>query len=78
MSESHEPRFEPALALGGVAVFCSCGGLTGFADSWEGADEIAARHVEKATTTPERPSCLCDSPAFCRCDPQKYQTASGR
>jgi hypothetical protein len=29
----HEPRFEPALALGGWTVFCSCGKLTGFADT---------------------------------------------
>lgn len=38
-------RIEPALALGGYAVFCDCGHLTGFADTLGNAEHIAAEHV---------------------------------
>lgn len=42
----HRIRVEPALAMGGYAVFCSCGNLTGFAGSQEEADEIGETHLE--------------------------------
>lgn len=42
----HKIRVEPAIALGGYAVFCSCGNLTGFAGTTEEADEIGATHLE--------------------------------
>lgn len=46
--DHHNTRVDVALALGGFVVFCSCGNLTGFADSAAGADKIAADHKTKA------------------------------
>lgn len=40
----HRIRVEPAFALGGYAVFCSCGNLTGFAGSRDEADELGETH----------------------------------
>jgi hypothetical protein len=44
----HTTRIELALALGGYAVFCSCGNLTGFAHTEAEADTIASLHVVRA------------------------------
>lgn len=44
---AHETRVDRAFALNGWVVFCSCGKLTGFADTAAGADEVASDHVAK-------------------------------
>jgi hypothetical protein len=49
MNEHHAMRIELALALGGHAVFCSCGKLTRFAVSIHDAALIHAAHVKRAT-----------------------------
>lgn len=50
MDSTHVMRTELALALGGVAVFCSCGRLTGFAATEHDAELIHNDHVRRATT----------------------------
>ncbi len=48
-STSHVTRVDKAFALNGWVVFCSCGNLTGFADTAAGADEVAANHKANAS-----------------------------
>ena len=48
MKGTHAMRLEAALALGGYAVFCSCGKLTGFALTSHDASCIHAEHVKRA------------------------------